>query len=103
MNFPEEASFLLERTESVCGWSKQLLGGCLSRKEDVLIYSRCETAREACQVFVLASLHHQAVLPVGTLLLKAGLLITIIRRRGDSQQQGLAYPGAGLVEGLRLD
>jgi len=53
-------------------------------------------AREACQVFVLAPLHHQAVLLVGTLLLKAGLLVSVTqRRRGDSQQQGLAYAGAG--------
>lgn len=43
MNFPEEASFLLERTERVCGKSRRLRGGCLCRKEDVLIYSRCET------------------------------------------------------------
>lgn len=42
VNFPEEAGFLLERTESVCGRSERLLGGCLCRKEDGLIYSRCE-------------------------------------------------------------
>lgn len=53
---------------------------------------------------MLAPLHHQAVLPAGTLLLKAGLLISIIRRRrGDRQQQGLASPEVGLVEGLGLD
>lgn len=53
---------------------------------------------------MLAPLHHQAVLPAGTLLLKAGLLISIVRRRrGDRQQQGLVYPAAGLVEGLGLD
>lgn len=43
MNFPEEASFLLERTERVCGKNRRLHGGRLCRKEDVLIYSRCET------------------------------------------------------------
>lgn len=42
VNFPEEARFLLKRTENVCGRRERLLGGCLRRKEDGLIYSRCE-------------------------------------------------------------
>lgn len=103
VNFPEEASFLLERTEIVCGRSKWLRGGCLGRKEDVLIYSRCETwpgklARCLYWLHFITRLCFQWELCFS----KLDLFISITRRRGDSQQQGLAYPGVRLVEGLRL-